>query len=476
LELRHNDPASFMPAFNDDGNLIALAPTQVYLPKTSDFSTSTVFVSFDLAAQRCLSLFSVFNPLSAGTVGVIWGANDAYLLWQKSVFDAPSGRQVFSTDVARVALEGLASSGIAAFSTLADSVAYPAFLEERDGYLIGAVENIGAEYRRGWSYCALDRSLELTGSLSLIADTDAARLGSFALAGDRVYLYAADAAGAAGAAGAADAVAGTDAEGTDDEGTATAEANVADAGEGFMVLDISEVTQPELLARSSFAGWPQKFAELDAGFSSGSSSLFVGYGSELIREQQTMAGVNSNLVMPSYDQLATLELIALDANGNVTLGELQLLPRLEGFESWSPSWSYDLHVFRDLGLVGVPLFSPDPSHSDSILRTKYLLYAVDAGAGSGVGASSGASPGASPGTIQPVAVIDLLTGQNLSLAAMDSLAGLFADDGYSTVLPSYDESSIYLLCAPSSSSSLLPTQLIVISRTTYQVTQILSVQ
>jgi hypothetical protein len=425
LDLRQNDPVSFMPAFSDDGNLKALAPEQVYLPTDSDFSSSTIFACFDIASQRCSSVFAVYNPRSAGQADVVWGKNDLYLLWRSARFDEQASRQVFSTAVARVALDGAASSGIAEWTTLADTNLYPAFLEERDGLLVGAAEEVGPDYQRDWSIIALDRQLEAAGRLEFVDGSAGARLGSFAMLGDRAFV----------------AVAGVE--------------------EGLIAVDIGEAGKPRLLGSYALDGWPQKLAEIDSGVldasgADGAHGLLVGYGSEASRELLTMAGVDATLTPPARDQTAILRTLVLNASGSPVMGDPQLIPALSQTGEWRPAWGYDLHVFSELGLVGVPLFNISQKDPDIMLRTRYVLYSIEAN-------------GLEPEAIVPEAIVDLTTGQSLSVEALGALGGLAADDGFSTTVPLYDEDSIYLLCAPSSSDSLLPTQMIILDRSTLQV-------
>jgi hypothetical protein len=422
LELRRNDPVSFTPAFNDDGNLTALAPEQIYLPSASYYSTATTFACFDIDERRCLSVFAVYDPSFSEQVGTVWGEEDLYLLWRVARFDEQSERQVFSTEVARVALDGTASSGIAEWALLDDTWLYSAFLGERDGVLVGAAEEVAADYRRSWSYVALDRQLTVAGRLGVVDGSTGAQLGSFALLGDKVY------------------------------------AAVAGVEKGLVVLDISDPVNPGLLGSYALDGWPQKLAESDGGTSDGggSGAFLVGYGSETARELQTMAGVDTGVTPPTRDLLTTLTTVSTDASGKPNFSDSLLIPELSGTADWRSVWVYDLHVFGDLGLAGVPLFNPGEKNPDIMLRTRYILYTVDA---------QGAAP---------AAVVDLLTGQNRPVEALGVLNGLSAEDGYSTVVPTYDETSIYLLCAPSNSGSLLPTLLVVLDRSTLQVTKVIA--
>jgi hypothetical protein len=62
LELRVLDPYAFMPSFYDDGELIALAPGQIYLSGYGNCTVATTVAAFTLPERSCTSLFALYDP------------------------------------------------------------------------------------------------------------------------------------------------------------------------------------------------------------------------------------------------------------------------------------------------------------------------------------------------------------------------------------------------------------------------------
>jgi hypothetical protein len=405
LELRANDPISFVPSFYDDGNLTPLAPEQIYLPSEGSYATATVVACFDIEQNSCVSLFAVYNPAPVALYpACTWGDESLYLYWQQGAYDQATDRLVSTAHLARIALDGAAANGFAAYTSMDDVQVYPAFMKERNGQLQGALAHIGADYRRDWSFVAFDPALAVAGQLDgLGAGAD---LGSFCMIGDYAYSV-----------------------------TASAE-------QPFGVLDISDAAKPRLLGRSAFAEWPQKLAEAQDG-------VLLGYGSEAVREQVDRALLDPAQALPALDSSAFLRLYSLgpSAATAAALGDavpIAALPEFNPDDLEEPAWTYEVQVYRDLGLVGVPLVRNDSTAKAEAIAG-YAFFRIEAKG------------------LKPATTLDLLDGEKALSAGTAA--------GYWSVLPSYDEANVYLVCYPFGTSLELSPKLLVLDRTTLEPTQ-----
>jgi hypothetical protein len=431
LELRRNDPVSFVPSFYDDGALIPLDPSQIYLPTQatkSSFTTATVFASFDIENNSCVSLFAVYNPAPVETSpACVWGEKDLYLFWQQRGFDAEAERESFATHLARISLKGADTNGLAVFETMDEALVHTAFVEERDGFLMGAVERIGADYRPNWSFVAFDDEFAVVGELDGLNNPSAGTgdvggtgtavaLGSFSMLGDRAYFV------------------------------------TTDAEQPLGVLDISDPTKPELLGRNSLDGWPQKFAEVADG-------ILIGYGDEATREQVNRALYDPKQDRPDLAEYAFLTQYSVNGLEVEPVGERVDVDNPPVLTFTQATWTHELQVYRDLDLVGVPLaISGDTSQGLMVVGYAFYRFGeqgIERIKLIGLAAAVDVEPQegeASEGEEEAIEDEALMSTKKL--------------EGYRVSLPVYDEANIYLLCYPLSGTRIMMPRLFVIDRAT----------
>jgi hypothetical protein len=350
LDLRQDEPLSYVPSFIDDNSLIALDPAQIYIPAETDYATATVFACFDIANISCVSLFAIYDPGTVTeTVSHVWGEQGLYLIWQRYSFDAASEKATYISHLAQVALDKGQTTGIANFQILPGRLLYPAFLSERNGRLTGAVQNIGEDYAIDWSFVSFDASLKPVAELSDI--NGGAQLGSFCIIGDRAYLA------------------------------------TTDAAQPFGILNIENPDNPKLLVRSNFADWPQKLAALSDG-------SLLGYGNEGLREQMNRALSDPAQPAPALNDFGHIALYNVDGVRAYSIGERLTIPELPGFIFRQSTWTHPVQVFEGFGLVAVPLLTIDDASSTRVIGG-YAFYRFD---GQG---------------ISPVATIDLVGYRNV---------------------------------------------------------------
>jgi hypothetical protein len=429
FDLRKNDPISFVPSFYDDGNLMPLTPDQIYLPLEGNYTTATVFACFDIEQNSCLSLFATYNPTPDILFPLCtWGDENLYLYWQDAGFDESVKKMSYVAHLARISLDGAAPNGFAAYGRVDDTRIYAAFLQERDGQLAGAVEHIGADYQPDWSFVSFDDGLAVIAEIDALNGADS--LGSFSIIGDRAYAIT-----------------------TNEE-------------RPFVALDIADLSAPKLLGRGSFVDWPQKLAEVEDG-------LLVGYGSELVREQVNRAAYDPDQRLPELAEYTFLRLYTVSGTTASAVGEARAVTLPPDFVSDMTNWTHEVQVYRDLGLIGVPLVDRS---GEAMLASVvgYAFYRV------------------SDRGIESATSIDLTTladlpddegdvfggdatgeaGDDVSTEATETEAEEeVRAEGYRVVFSTYDESNIYLLCYPHNDSMVMTPQMLILDRNTLAAVQ-----
>ncbi|MDR1713232.1 MAG: beta-propeller domain-containing protein [Coriobacteriales bacterium] len=354
LALRQGDAIAYAPGLYIDDNLYPLAADQIYLPAAGSFARATVFACFDIEQRSCLAAFAAYDPADSALPGYIWGTNNLYISWQQTGYDAEADKATFATTLARVPLDGGASNGLAAVTELPGGLVHPAFVQERDGQLIGAVEQVAEDYSRSWKFVAWDGALASLGELDDI--NGSGTLSSFSIVGSQAYVA------------------------------------TADATQSLVVLDISDVSAPKQLKASGFAGWPLKFAPAaeagDDGASSGggvggggsasgsgSGVLLVSYGSEIMRQQATRSLIDPEATAPSLEGSAYLHIVQVDGSGAASDSIPVQVPEAFLLTGNSATFAYDLHVYQQLSVAGTPLVGN--AEDGSLGINGYALYAYN---------------------------------------------------------------------------------------------------
>jgi hypothetical protein len=326
-----------------------------------------------------------------------------------------------------------------------DAFVHTAFMEQRDGFLMGAVERVGADYRPNWSFVALDGEFAVAGELEGLnsagggsggstGDSEgnsagtAVALGSFSMLGERAYFV------------------------------------TTDAEQPFGVLDISDPTTPRLLGRAAVDNWPQKFAEVADG-------VLIGYGDEAMREQVNRALSHPEQTRPTLAEYAFLSQYSLDDLQVGIQGEQVDVDNPPALTFTQATWTHELQVYRELGLVGVPLVISGNS-VQGLMVVGYALYrfgeqGIERVGVIGLATAVDVEPQQSEAAEDPDAVEGDESGEG-EAEEEDVVLSTKELEGYRVALPVYDEDNIYLVCYPLSRTKVVMPRLFVIDHTTLE--------
>lgn len=106
LELREDDPFSWLPALFLDGNLEAFPAERIYLPASGQTHYSLNLASFDLASMSCTSVLALCAP-AEWAPSIVCGEGALFACWEECSQEE-DGEGGFSEDalVARIGLRG----------------------------------------------------------------------------------------------------------------------------------------------------------------------------------------------------------------------------------------------------------------------------------------------------------------------------------------------------------------------------------